>query len=175
MALREASTNVDYIKWSEVDDGAVIKGFYIESKPSAKYPDNQNHYLETIDGKRYGLNGKANLDRALEQVRPGWYVEITYKGKTELTSGPRKGTDCHQFGLAFDDERIHPLFSGDAAARQEVEYKNSEGDKPAADKVTPAADKATPALVKPEQAKTEQAASAKSEQASEPAKKRSIF
>ena len=166
MALKPATTNCDYIKWNEVTKGATIKGFYMETKPSAKYPNQMNHYLETIDGKRYGLNGSANLDRALEQVKEGWYCEIEYDGLLTLESGPFKGKDCHQFNISYDDERIHPYFGGDTTARQEVAYK-------APTETTP------PALAKPEEVLAGRTVTPTTTAAPEPAAagkpKRSIF
>ena len=148
MALKQVTGNVDYIKWSEVDEGSVIKGFYKETKASAKYPDNMNHYIETEEGKVYGLNGSANLDRALDQVRQGWWVQITYQGQITLENGRFAGRPCHQFDVAYDDERVHPLFSGDASARKEVNYKNAEAQQPKDE---------APALVRPQQQAAAQA------------------
>jgi hypothetical protein len=126
MALHQVSTNQEFIQWNEVAEGAKICGFYMKTEENKKYPGTFNHQIETPDGKAYSLNGKANLDKALENVREGWYVEITYNGSIILESGPRKGSKCHQFSLAYDDERIHPLFSGDSSARHEVAYKQAE-------------------------------------------------
>lgn len=163
--MKSVTTNCDYVKWADVAEGSVIKGFFWETKKSAKYPS-MNHYIETIEGKKFGLNGSANLDRALEQVRQGWYVEITYLGTTVLESGNFKGKDCHQFNVAYDDERIHPFFTGDASARKEVEYKNSA----AAEQAAPA-----PTLVKPESVAAQAAPSAQPVAATQAAPKRSIF
>jgi hypothetical protein len=155
MALKQISGNVDYIKWSEVEEGVTIKGYYKESKPSAKYPDNLNHYIETAEGKVYGLNGSANLDRALDQIKQGWWIEITYDGQTTLENGRFAGRPCHQFTLRYDDERVHPLFGGSSAANQNVEYKNGAKEGAAAEASEKPAEKTaekkaeTPALVKP--------------------------
>jgi hypothetical protein len=138
MALKAATTNCEYIKWGQVEEGATITGFYMETKPSVKFPNQLNHYIETVEGKRYGLNGSGSLDKAFEQIRQGWYVEIAYEGMFTLESGNFKGTEYHRFKVQYDDERIHPFFSGDASARKEVEYKRDE-------QTT-----APPVLVKPE-------------------------
>jgi hypothetical protein len=195
MALKQVTTNVDYIKWSAVAPGSVIQGFYIETKSSVKYPDNMNHYIETLEGKRYGLNGNANLDRALEQVRQGWYVEIRYDGMVTLSSGRFQNKECHQFTLAYDDERIHPLFSGDASARQEVQYKNSTAGEAAAPQqpaqtqqpiqnvapqqnaaaANPPQQNQPPALTAPTQPQQNAAAANPPQQATPTAPKRSIF
>lgn len=176
MALQQVAMQVSYIKWTEVDPGTILKCFYIETKIGKfKGKDKETHYVETPEGNRYGLSGNANLDRGFKNIRPGWYVEITYKGMITLSSGENAGTECHQFEMAFDDERIHPLFSGDAAARKPVEYKeSSSGD-------TPSEDKPAPTLVKPDAPKpAAQPAESAAETPSEPAaagtgKKRSIF
>ena len=158
MALKQATTNVEYIKWSEIEPGSVLKGFYIETKPSNKPGYAPTIYIETVEGRRFGMSASANLERALEQVREGWYIELKYEGMIVLESGNFKGSNCHQFSLAYDDERIHPLFSGDASARQEVTYKNSDAE-----------EQPTPALVKPEPAQAAPAATG------ETPKKRNIF
>lgn len=139
MALKQINTNIQYVKWAEVAPGTPIQGFYMEMKLSDKYK-NQIHYIETLEGKRYGLNGNANLDRAFEQIRQGWYFELVYQGTIIMESGKYPGKECHQYTIAYDDERIHPYFSGDAKAREEVAYKNSVA--------APAA--APPNIVKPE-------------------------
>lgn len=167
MALKTISSNAEYIKWAEVEADSVIKGFYMETKVGRKY-NNNNHYIETTEGKLYGLNGNANLDRAMEQVRPGWYVEITYKGMITLESGNFAGKECHQFEIAYDDERIHPRFSGDPSARKDVEYSNSDAQK--------TEEKPAPPLASPESSQAQAPAQqAEPEKPAEPVKKRKIF
>ena len=194
MALRAATTNVSFIKWDEVEDGSVICGFYLERKPSSNPKFKDTHYVEIVSnnpevhGKQFGLGGTANLERAFDQVRPGWYFELKYLGKIVLENGVNKGANCHRFELLYDDERIHPLFSGNAAARESVEYKNSAAAEPAALQAAANGDAyivpthagpaeqqqqpaANPALVKPEPA-----AAAVQQPAAAPAtKKRSLF
>ena len=181
MALRQATTNCDFIKWNEVEEGTVIQCFFIETKPSSNQKFNDTVYIETLEGKRYGLSGSANLLRAIEQVRPGWYVEITYRGSTILESGQQKGSKCHQFDLAYDDERIHPLFSNDPSSRNEVAYTNSAASsQPQQTQQAPT----PPALVRPEapvQQQVQQPQQATTSvatpptQAEAPVKKKSIF
>jgi hypothetical protein len=157
MALKKLSMNVTYVKWADVPVDTTYKGFYMEMKISEKY-GNQIHYIEELDGKRLGFNGNANLDRAMEQIQEGWYFELTYKGMTKLETGKFAGADCHQFEIAVDNERVHPMFSDKPVAREEVTYKNSattpkepEAAKPVEVK---AEAKPAPALAKPESIET---------------------
>lgn len=115
MALKQANNTCDYVKWGEVAEGAVIKGFLIESKPSANYPDQTNHYIETLDGSRYGLNGNGLLDLLFQQMRPNWYFELTYKGMEPLAKGPMAGKMAHCFDLAYDDEKLRPTMTAAVA------------------------------------------------------------
>ncbi len=153
MVMKEvpSSGNVTFIKWKEVAEDTTIKAFYIETKPSSKYPNQQIHYVETEAGARYGLNGNANLDRMMEEIGQGWWIHLTYNGMDTMENGRFAGKDCHQYKLAYDNDRVHPRFSRDGAAREEVKYKDDESqpeEKQATDK--PATkEKETPALVRP--------------------------
>lgn len=178
MAMKQLTGNVDYIKWADVEIDAEIGGFYMDSKESSRFPGNFTHYVETTDGRKLGLTGNANLDRAFEQIRKGWYVQVTYKGMTTLQNGNFKGSECHQFAIAYDDERVHSFYSGDPSVRADVQYKNE------SDESVPEQQQqqnAAPALVKPgtqvpaqqsqpQQQQTQQAPAAES---SKP--KRSVF
>lgn len=144
MVMVKLTTGVDYVKWTEDLENVVLKCFYLETKKSEKY-DSLNHYVEVAEGEskgnKLGLNGSANLDRALEKVPAGMYIEITYMGQVQLTGGKYKGKPCHQFEVACDPDRFHPLHGGGSAALNEVTYKNS--DAPSDTKAN------APGLVKP--------------------------
>lgn len=182
MALKEISSNVEYIKWTEELKDVKICGWYHESKPSKNYPDNLNHYvISSTTGARLGLNGTGSLDKMFEQVRSGWYVEITYQGQVVLEKGTMKGRPCHQFKFAYDDENIHAFHSGDSKTQDgDAEYAEPEQAPEKIDNTTTATlakpESQTPATNQPAQsAGTNPAPSAGTPPASEAPPKRKVF
>ena len=129
MALTQLPTQCEFIKWAEMERGDTIKGFFKESQESARFKGTFTHYVESTEtGKLLGLAGSGALDRAIEQIPQGTYVEIEYDGMSEIKKGANAGTQAHSFKVAYDPERIHPLFAGGQAdAHKPVEYKRDAG------------------------------------------------
>jgi len=103
MAYQEIGGELDYIKYSECVDGQVLvpkRSKYIKTTTS-KFNKPQYHF-KTPAGKIVVLNSSGVLDNAMAGVDPGTEMWITYKGTTELKTGPFKGKDCHQFKILED-------------------------------------------------------------------------
>lgn len=112
-----------YRKWSDFDEGDAVIGKYVGSsidnykKPSwhievedAQFADKKA--AKALIGKVWGANASGKLNKAMEEVEEGTFVQITYLGKSEMQSGPYEGSDAHDIevveleeeGAESDDE-----------------------------------------------------------------------
>ena len=104
---RASSVQCVYRKWSEWDVGDVFIGKYISTKiDNYKKPNwifevveaqlGDKKEAKALKGKNLGLNSNGELDRAMETIKIGETVQITYNGKEEMDGGPYKGKDKHK-------------------------------------------------------------------------------
>lgn len=54
---------------------------------------------EKLIGKQIGLNSNGQLDKAMEKVEEGQYVQVTYNGKSEIEKGKYAGKEAHLVGV----------------------------------------------------------------------------
>lgn len=94
-------TSKTFVKPAEMTEGQTIKGIFVGSEIDQF--DKPNHTVRTTEGD-FTLNSAGSLDKLMEQVTPGQYVEITYRGTKTLTSGKYKGKEAHQFEVAASEE-----------------------------------------------------------------------
>lgn len=52
--------------------------------------------IRSENGDLILVDGFGSLDSQMKKVNPGTYVQITYLGKDEVKTGPRKGTLAHR-------------------------------------------------------------------------------
>ncbi len=79
---------------NQVTEG-IYQGFI--PVPSKKYAGKINNlYFMTIDGKKCSFFGGTLLDRRLEHVEIGEWLELTYKGKQQ---NPKTGNSYHDFAV----------------------------------------------------------------------------
>lgn len=81
--------------YAAIGAGDTVTGTFLSSRE-----DNygkQNYSIKQGDGSIIVLAGQGNLGRQMSAVEPGNYVEVTYNGKKEITSGQWKGKDSHSF------------------------------------------------------------------------------
>jgi len=95
-----------YRKWSEWNEGDILIGKYKGFKED-QY-EKPNWLVEVEDacfsnakeakelvGKVIGLNSSGQLDKAMEKLTEGQWVQITYNGTAEIEKGKFKGKDAH--------------------------------------------------------------------------------
>lgn len=99
--LQEIQTKVQYVKPSELTSGTQIKGIYTKTSKGEKF-GNSNHHIQTQDKGELTVNGTGQLNKAIEQIPVGSYVELTYLGKTPIEKGARKGSMAHQWKVMAD-------------------------------------------------------------------------
>lgn len=106
MALREISTgggkkyNDERFEFEE--KGQTLAGYLLE-KATLKSKEGksfQKYLVKTSSGSILSTLGSHQLDRALNEVSTGSYVEITYNGKKKLDGG----RTVKQFTVRADDE-----------------------------------------------------------------------
>lgn len=90
-----------FVKPADLEIGQTIKGIYIGSEIDQF--DKPNWTIRTTEGD-LTMNSSGSLDKLMEQVTVGQYVEVTYGGTKTLTSGKYKGKEAHQFEVAASEE-----------------------------------------------------------------------
>lgn len=97
-------------KWNEWEEGDYIIGKYVGMKEDnyekpnwlieveeAVFADEDE--AEKLIGKQIGLNSNGQLDKAMEKVEEGQYVQVTYNGKSEIEKGKYAGKEAHLVGV----------------------------------------------------------------------------
>jgi hypothetical protein len=92
--------DIQYLSAGEYD---IVRGVYIETRPSNGKFDGFNHTLDTENGTVV-LNGNGQLNAFFKRIKPGTTVEIKYEGKKEITQGKWKGQHAHSFEFFVDDD-----------------------------------------------------------------------
>ena len=66
-------------------------GHYVESeeKPGKFGPEKIHHFIGE-DGAPFSVYGMTALDRSIKQVRPGWFLRITFLGLVPSKKDPTK-------------------------------------------------------------------------------------
>lgn len=83
----------------EIKPGDLVAGVYVKSFVDEKF-GKTNFVILTKTGEIVLTGG--NLGSRMNEVKPGAYVEITYKGKSEMKSGKWKGTKAHNFTVDYE-------------------------------------------------------------------------
>ena len=114
-----------FVKPADLDraefNGVVAEGEFVEAIPN-RFDDNKNDFKiladvqfsvtgKDRDGKPYTklvepgdtviVNGAGNLGYGMREVSPGDLCRIIYRGKNEISKGPRKGTLAHSFEVEW--------------------------------------------------------------------------
>lgn len=53
-----------------------------------------------LKGKNLGLNSNGMLDKAMEQIEIGTFVQIEYKGSNKIEKGKVKGKEAHSVSVS---------------------------------------------------------------------------
>ena len=93
---REESS-IEFIRASRLDEGVVLEGTYLESIPNPLNNEKLDFKFETEDGSIKVVNGAGNLGYKMKYISAGDYVQVTYRGKQEITKGSFKGKEAHNF------------------------------------------------------------------------------
>jgi hypothetical protein len=95
-----------YRKWEDYSEGDVVTGQFIgihtcqykKKNYKIKVLDAQFEdfkLAESLIGKVLVLNSAGSLDKQMEEVQEGEYIQMEYSGKTMLTKGPYAGKEAH--------------------------------------------------------------------------------
>lgn len=81
--------------------GEVTEGFYrgFRLVDTGKEKPQRAHSMEAKDGELFEFWGSAQIDIAVERVKPGTYIWITYEGMK-----PSRRGNMHSFTIEYDDE-----------------------------------------------------------------------
>lgn len=93
-----ARGDVKEMKAGDSISGILTKKFDDVSKFGTK----ECYVIETSPEMDTILKQSGNLKALMAKVPVGAYVEVQYKGKTEMKSGPYKGTMAHSFSVAYE-------------------------------------------------------------------------
>ncbi len=107
-ALEAGEVSTFYTKLGELSEEQQGKGYYaslvaneslsgvLRGITKNKYGKNE-YAIERADGKVQAIANAGNLDRQMNAVKVGTYVQITYNGKAKITKGEWAGQDSHTF------------------------------------------------------------------------------
>jgi hypothetical protein len=108
-----SGTRCTYRAWKEWQDGEYIVGTYVGSKTDnydkpnwmvkvieAKFAKKKDS--EALVGQTIGLNSAGGLDKAMEKLKEGDLVQVTYTGTVEMEKGKYAGKDAHTFLVEVD-------------------------------------------------------------------------
>lgn len=88
----------------EKKTGIILEGTFVESLPN-QFDDKKSDYKFTDEkGNITVLNGAGNLGFMMKSINAGDFVQISYKGKREITNGKMKGVMAHNFEVLRDEE-----------------------------------------------------------------------
>lgn len=82
--------------------GDVFQGTYEGKYESKVYAGALTHKVRTAEGL-LGLSGSAQLNKYLDGVATGTEVQIMYKGKEQIKTGPAAGKSAHGFQVAVKE------------------------------------------------------------------------
>ena len=83
--------------------GVILEGTFVESLPN-QFNSEKSDYTFTDDkGNITVINGAGNLGFMMKSINAGDFVQISYKGKKEITKGKMKGIQAHQFEVQRDE------------------------------------------------------------------------
>ena len=85
----------------ELKVGGVLAGRLKNTYEDDKYKKT-NFVLSNEEGQDVIITTAGNLGAKMKEVSVGAYVEITYKGKSPMKSGPFKGTPAHNFVVQYE-------------------------------------------------------------------------
>lgn len=119
-------------KWNEWEEGDYIIGKYVGMKEDNYDKPNWMVQVEEavfadeeeaakLVGKQIGLNSNGQLDKAMEKVEEGQFVQVTYNGKSEIEKGKYAGKEAHLVGVDLVEE-------DDGSTEEEEETEEEEDD-----------------------------------------------
>lgn len=93
-----------YIKFSQYpktpsEPITVVEGKYIESRPSARYRNQMQHFFYSPKMGDVCVPGSSYLDKMMKMLDPGNRVKIIYRGKELITKGQNQGKDYINLGV----------------------------------------------------------------------------
>lgn len=102
-------------KWDEWEEGDVLIGKLVGQRednygnPSWQVEVEEAQFMKkkegaALAGKTITLNSAGQLNKALEQVEEGQFIQVTYNGKSRIEKGIYKGKDAHLIGVELLEE-----------------------------------------------------------------------
>jgi hypothetical protein len=79
-------------------DKVLVEGLYIGSVRN-EMTDKDDFKFELEDGSQVLINGAGNLGYRMSKIPLNTLTQVIYKGRQEITSGPRKGKSSHNFDV----------------------------------------------------------------------------
>ena len=118
-SFRKLNGGKSYRAWKNWDVGDTIVGKYVGDSVDNYDKPNWHIQIEECDfseesanieaGKTIGLNSAGGLDKAMDNVEIGQFVEITYQGTSVLEKGKFAGKEAHNIEVSVcDDEMGEP-------------------------------------------------------------------
>lgn len=108
-------TRAMYRPWREWEVGDIIVGKYVGSqtdnydKPNWLVEVASAQFVNKKDNKKFeghviGLNSNGKLDKAMQKVSEGEYIQVEYKGMSEIDKGKYKGKEAHDVEVELVEE-----------------------------------------------------------------------
>ena len=115
MTFEPADIGITYMKPTELPtDGKYLVGQYKETFTGQYGP---NHKIAAKDAGMVVVNGCGSLNAAFENVEPGTWVAISYRGKKKLTKGKFAGKEFNDVEVAICNQPVAKVETTEPAGK----------------------------------------------------------
>lgn len=103
MAFTRSGGTRSYVKYTDCEEGDIlVEGWYVGEEMS-KFKNQLYVFRQKADDSVVCLNAAGKLTKWLDDtVETGDLVQIIYKGKKTIGSGPMQGKEAHDFDFFID-------------------------------------------------------------------------
>jgi hypothetical protein len=104
----KTDSSILYTKLNELNEKQAEAGYYVALKAGDSVSgvlteigqdkfDKANYSIKRADGKTQVVTGQGNLNRQMEGIQIGTYVQITYNGTAVMKTGKWAGKEANNF------------------------------------------------------------------------------
>lgn len=103
-----------YRPWGQFSEGDILVGQYVAQKTDQYDKPNwhikveeaftkDKKFQKEVIGKVFGMNSAGKLDKGMRELEIGAFIQVEYKGSSEIESGKYAGKESHDFQVDLVD------------------------------------------------------------------------